>query len=328
MTIAQITEAAKDWSVIELDEAITYETETKARKGALTALESALESTSRPRRAAERKGALSPASRAASERARTGGGIRWRIRKDSARRRTAATRTRSILGVKIFSGQDVRAGQIIVRQRGSRFRAGPGHEDGPRRHDLRDPRRQGRVPQERRAPLGRSSTIDAELSRARSVERAARRVLRPGALPGEGRPWRRRRLSFRREKYVPKGGPDGGDGGDGGDVIAVADRDLRDLSPRSSAASSIAGAEGRQRPRRPQARRERRGRRDPRPDRHPGATTADDLVADLAHPDARVASPAAAAAGAATPASSARRARCRGSRRSGSRARSTRSSCT
>ncbi len=43
MTIAQITEAAKDWSVIELDEAITYETETKARKGALTALESALE---------------------------------------------------------------------------------------------------------------------------------------------------------------------------------------------------------------------------------------------------------------------------------------------
>ena len=25
-------------------------------------------------------------------------------------------------------------------------------------------------------------------------------------------------LSFRREKYVPKGGPDGGDGGNGGDV--------------------------------------------------------------------------------------------------------------
>jgi GTP-binding protein len=37
-------------------------------------------------------------------------------------------------------------------------------------------------------------------------------------------------LSFRREKYVPKGGPDGGDGGDGGDVVAVADPDLRDLS--------------------------------------------------------------------------------------------------
>jgi GTP-binding protein len=30
-------------------------------------------------------------------------------------------------------------------------------------------------------------------------------------------------VSFRREKFIPKGGPDGGDGGDGGDVILVAD---------------------------------------------------------------------------------------------------------
>ena len=36
-------------------------------------------------------------------------------------------------------------------------------------------------------------------------------------------------LSFRREKFVPKGGPDGGDGGNGGDVVFVADPDLRDL---------------------------------------------------------------------------------------------------
>src|SRR5262245_5326990 len=30
-------------------------------------------------------------------------------------------------------------------------------------------------------------------------------------------------VSFRREKFVPRGGPDGGDGGDGGDVVLAAD---------------------------------------------------------------------------------------------------------
>jgi len=37
-------------------------------------------------------------------------------------------------------------------------------------------------------------------------------------------------VSFRREKYVPKGGPDGGDGGDGGDVLLQVDPGLNTLS--------------------------------------------------------------------------------------------------
>ena len=94
-------------------------------------------------------------------------------------------------------------------------------------------------------------------------------------------------LSFRREKYVPKGGPDGGDGGRGGDVVLIADPSLRDLSVlrRRKLVKAGRGENG-------------RGAR-----KH-GADGGDkelhvpvgtqvlsedgDLIADLAHPDARV----------------------------------------
>lgn len=37
-------------------------------------------------------------------------------------------------------------------------------------------------------------------------------------------------MSFRREKYLPKGGPDGGDGGKGGDIILRCDENVSDLT--------------------------------------------------------------------------------------------------
>jgi GTP-binding protein len=93
-------------------------------------------------------------------------------------------------------------------------------------------------------------------------------------------------LSFRREKYVPKGGPDGGDGGDGGDVVLVAAPGLRDLSALQQRRWIEAGKGG-----------NGRGARKHGADgedvevRVPVGTQVfedDGLVADLAHPGARV----------------------------------------
>jgi GTP-binding protein len=57
-------------------------------------------------------------------------------------------------------------------------------------------------------------------------------------------------VSFRREKYVPRGGPDGGDGGKGGDVTLVASAERRTLYPfrfkHDFAAERGGGGQGRQ----------------------------------------------------------------------------------
>ena len=57
-------------------------------------------------------------------------------------------------------------------------------------------------------------------------------------------------ISFRREKYVPRGGPDGGDGGDGGSVYLVANENLNTLVDfrvvRRFRAEHGAGGAGRQ----------------------------------------------------------------------------------
>jgi len=93
-------------------------------------------------------------------------------------------------------------------------------------------------------------------------------------------------LSFRREKYVPKGGPDGGDGGDGGDVVAVADPGLRDLSSlkRRRRIAAPRGVSGRG------ARKHGAGGEDVEVHVPVGTQVFDggELVADLAHPAARV----------------------------------------
>jgi GTP-binding protein len=92
-------------------------------------------------------------------------------------------------------------------------------------------------------------------------------------------------IHFRREKYVPRGGPDGGDGGDGGDVVLVADARRRDLSgfrPNQKLRAGRGGAGG--------GRLSNGARGDDAVLPVPAGTQVfhgDELVADLAHSGAR-----------------------------------------
>ena len=94
-------------------------------------------------------------------------------------------------------------------------------------------------------------------------------------------------LHFRREKFVPKGGPDGGDGGHGGDVVLVADARRRDLSgirPNQKVRAGRGGAGG--------GRLSHGARGEDAVLSVPVGTQVLDaegrLIADLAHADARV----------------------------------------
>jgi GTP-binding protein len=93
-------------------------------------------------------------------------------------------------------------------------------------------------------------------------------------------------IHFRREKYVPRGGPDGGDGGDGGDVVLVADPRRRDLSgfrPNQRLRAGRGGVGG--------GRLSNGARGEDAQLAVPVGTQVlegEELVADLAHPGARV----------------------------------------
>jgi GTP-binding protein len=93
-------------------------------------------------------------------------------------------------------------------------------------------------------------------------------------------------IHFRREKYVPRGGPDGGDGGDGGDVVLVADPRRRDLSgfrPNQKLRAGRGGVGG--------GRLSNGARGEDAQLALPVGTQVfegEELVADLAHPGARV----------------------------------------
>src|SRR5215475_6155799 len=93
-------------------------------------------------------------------------------------------------------------------------------------------------------------------------------------------------IHFRREKYVPRGGPDGGDGGDGGDVVLVADARRRDLSgfrPNQKLRAGRGGVGG--------GRLSNGARGEDAVLAVPVGTqvfAGEELVADLAHPGARI----------------------------------------
>ena len=107
MTVAQVKTETKDWSVAELEAALEYEQAHADRKGAVSALESALQ---------KRRG--------------RGGERVMAHKKGLGSSKNGRDSNPQYLGVKIFVGPGRPRRQIIVRQRGTRFRPGPGTKIG------------------------------------------------------------------------------------------------------------------------------------------------------------------------------------------------------
>src|SRR5881409_2708340 len=134
------------------------------------------------------------------------------------------------LGMKTGAGQAVNAGTILLRQRGTAIF--PGTNVGMGRDHTLFALVAGVVRFERTGHGRKKVSVLAA-----SALRAVRPRLSPGAAMFidrakifiKARDGGAGALSFRREKYVPRGGPDGGNGGRGGNVIVEVSRQLNSL---------------------------------------------------------------------------------------------------
>ncbi|KAI4453036.1 developmentally regulated gtp-binding protein-related [Holotrichia oblita] len=127
------------------------------------------------------------------------------------------------LGVKRGDGQFVLAGNILVRQRGTKIH--PGTNVGRGNDDTLFALIDGKVKFERKGKDKKQPNFQTPPTgrRERLMFIDTAKIYVKAGNGGNGA------VSFHREKYVAAGGPDGGDGGRGGSVILVADENMNTL---------------------------------------------------------------------------------------------------